>query len=446
MTCTYCDTLVWKSESVQLIGKALKFTICCQQGRVVLTRPRHPPAYLDDLLSRSTSFRNNIRAYNSMLAFTSMGGKIDYDINSGDGPYTFRMHGQNYHKIGSLLPDKGEIPRFAQLYIYDTCHEVQNRLKALAKGKTNELDEEILSRLIEMIDINNKLAKVFRIARDRYELGTGEEFSIRLIKNKERGRQFDIPEGDEIAGLIVGDLTIPNSDRDIIVHPKMDKPQWISILHPLYMTLQYPLLFPYGEQGYIEKSIPYSSEASAIKRSYVTMREYYAYQIHTRLSSPGTIVRSGRLFHQYIVDAYTTIEQERMNFYQYNQTKLRADLYNNVCDAIDQGDSDSKTLGKRIILPSSFTGGPRYMAENYRDAMAICRWYGNPDLFITITANPKWQEVTDHIERAGNENANDRPDVVCRVFKMKLDELLADLQNGLFFGPISAGTNINYIH
>ncbi|XP_010446026.1 PREDICTED: uncharacterized protein LOC104728792 [Camelina sativa] len=367
-----------------------------------------------------------------------MGGKIDNDINSGNGPFTFRMHGQNYHKIGSLLPVEGDLPRFAQLYVYDTAHEVQNRLNALAKGKNNELDEGILSGLIKMLDEYNDLAKVFRIARDRYESGSKEVFSIRLLKNKERGRQFDLPQGDEIAGLIVGDMFIPNSDRDIIVQPRKDKPQYISFLHPSYMSLQYPLLFPYGEQGYIEKTIPYSSEGNATKRSYVTMREYYAYQIHTRLTSPGTIVRSDRLFHQYVVDAYTAIEQERMDFYQFNQKKLRADLYNNVCDAIVQGDADSKKLGNRIILPSSFIGGSRYMVENYRDAMALCRWYGNLDLFITITANPKWEEVIDHIKMAGNENAYDRPNIECRVFKMKLEKLFKDLQDGVFFGPITA--------
>uniref|UniRef100_A0A0D3E4S6 ATP-dependent DNA helicase n=1 Tax=Brassica oleracea var. oleracea TaxID=109376 RepID=A0A0D3E4S6_BRAOL len=383
------------------------------QGRVILQQSREPPAFLDELISQSPSFRKNIRAYNSMLAFTSMGGKIDYGINSGNGPFTFRMHGQNYHRMGSLLPAEGDIPRFAQLYIYDTAHELQNRFNAQSKGKKTDLDESILRGLIKMLDENNKLAKVFRMARDRYETGASEEYSIRILKNKERGRQFDLPQGDEIAGLIVGDMSIPNSDRDIIVHPRMDKPQRISYLHPSYMSLQYPLLFPYGEQGYIEKTIPYSSEGYATKRSYVTMREYYAYQIHTRLTLPRTIVRSGRLFHQYIVDAYTAIEQERMTFYMLNQKKLRADLYNNVCDAIQQGDASSKKMGKRIILPSSFTGGPRYMVENYRDAMAICRWYGNPDLFITITANPKWEEVNDHIRKAGNENANDRPDIEC---------------------------------
>ena len=69
----------------------------------------------------------NIRRYNSMFSFTSMGGKIDSSINRGNAPYIFRLGGQNYHSIGSLLPAKGSEPKFSQLYIYDTDNEITNR-------------------------------------------------------------------------------------------------------------------------------------------------------------------------------------------------------------------------------------------------------------------------------------------------------------------------------
>lgn len=62
-----------------------------------------------------------------MFSFTSMGGKIDSSINKGKGPYIFRLSGENYHSIGSLLPDDGLKPKFSQLYIYDTENEVSNR-------------------------------------------------------------------------------------------------------------------------------------------------------------------------------------------------------------------------------------------------------------------------------------------------------------------------------
>ena len=49
--------------------------------------------------------------------------------------------------------------------------------------------------------------------------------------------------------------------------------------------------------------------------------------------------------------------------------------------------------GKRLIMPTSFVGGPRNMSQLYQDAMALIRKHGRPDLFITFTCNPKWPEL-----------------------------------------------------
>lgn len=77
---------------------------------------------------RSKHFMENLRSYNSMFAFTSLGGKIETNINDGGGPPQFILSGQNYHRIGSLLPTDGDKAKFAQLYIYDTSNEIDNRL------------------------------------------------------------------------------------------------------------------------------------------------------------------------------------------------------------------------------------------------------------------------------------------------------------------------------
>lgn len=68
--------------------------------------------------SQSSKFRENIRAYNSLFAFTSTGGVVSHEVNIGPGPYVYKISGQNYHRIGSLLPVEGQSPKFAQLYIY----------------------------------------------------------------------------------------------------------------------------------------------------------------------------------------------------------------------------------------------------------------------------------------------------------------------------------------
>ena len=70
----------------------------------------------------------------------------------------------------------------------------------------------------------------------------------------------------------------------------------------------------------------------------------------------------GRLFQQFIVDAYTSIEEERLQWVRQNQLKLWYELYGGLKDVVLHGDTNPKIVGKRIILPSSFTGSPRYMA------------------------------------------------------------------------------------
>ncbi|CAH1432511.1 unnamed protein product [Lactuca virosa] len=134
--CSVCKAKVWQGEAIRG-NKDLKktcYSICCYNGKVELPSLIHPPQLLIDLYSglseKSQNFIQNIRRYNMMFAFTSMAGKIDHTVNSGGGPYVYRMHGQNYHIAGSLLPEEGESPRFCQLYIYDTDHEVQNRFKS----------------------------------------------------------------------------------------------------------------------------------------------------------------------------------------------------------------------------------------------------------------------------------------------------------------------------
>ena len=43
------------------------------------------------------------------------------------------------------------------------------------------------------------------------------------------------------------------------------------------------------------------------------------------------------------------------------------------------GQVDGSQLGKKVILPSSFTGGPRYQHQLNQDAMGIVHCFGNYD-------------------------------------------------------------------
>ncbi|GJS80299.1 DNA helicase PIF1, ATP-dependent [Tanacetum coccineum] len=147
-----------------------------------------------------------------------------------------------------------------------------------------------------------------------------------------------------------------------------------------------------------------------------------------------TLLRGGRLFQQYLVDAFTSIEEQRLKWTRNNQDTLRVDLYHNLCDVVTRGDTSAAELGKRIVFPRSFICSPRYMMQNYKDAMALCRAYGNPDLFITFTSNPKWVEISDMLAHIPGQKSHDRPEIGTRVFKMKLTELMDNLTKRHVFG------------
>jgi hypothetical protein len=110
------------------------FQLCCGNGKVQLPLLRQPPPVLQHLLfdhqSEDTkNFQQNTRMYNSMFSFSSPGMKFDENFTKGRGPPTMRIQGQTCHRIGSMLPPDGELPKYAQLYIYDTENEIQNRIK-----------------------------------------------------------------------------------------------------------------------------------------------------------------------------------------------------------------------------------------------------------------------------------------------------------------------------
>ncbi|KAI9117003.1 hypothetical protein K1719_012002 [Acacia pycnantha] len=130
------------------------------------------------------------------------------------------------------------------------------------------------------------------------------------------------------------------------------------------------------------------------------------------------------------------VESDRLDYIRKHQKELRVDLYSGITDALTRGETDPSSTGRRVILPSSFTGGARYMIQNYQDAMAICAWAGYPDIFITFTCNP-WPEITHHCDQDGLKPC-DRPEILSRIFNLKLHKLMRTLKDQKIFGSIKA--------
>ena len=215
----------------------------------------------------------------------------------------------------------------------------------------------------------------------------------------EHARRYNAPIAtSEIAVLMESE---PTHNRDIVLRSKDNTLKRISELHRFYDALQYPLLYPFGTESY-------SIYLKASNGRKITQLQFYSYHIMTR---PGNyILQFQRLFQQWIVDAYCKIETERLQFLRREQKSLRAGNYSKVRDSILREDGNPNQVGQRVVLPATYTGGPRYMFERQSDAMAYVRRMGRADLFITFTTNPKWTEIIENL--LAGQDPQDRPDIV----------------------------------
>jgi hypothetical protein len=442
--CSHCHALHFDSE--KLSGSTInnkKFGGCCLQGQVKLPAFPPPPATLRDLLCGinplSNTFKKNIRQYNAAFAFTSLGVKIDSSVTGvPGGPFSFRINGGLYHKMGSLLPENNTPPKYAQLYVHDGF--MDNRLR-----NNPNLDVTIMTQLQAMLHQTHPYVRLFKHAYQiMAALPPEQQGNVQVKLHVEQSadkRRYNLPTEEEIAVIVPGDGSEDvRSDRDIIVRLIGGSLQRISHLHPSYSSLHYVLLFPHGEDGWSNAIPAHPGPSGRVRSANVSQRCYYAYRLHARPGEQPLLLRGGNLLQQYIVDAWASTEQSALNWVRHNQKELRADVYQGLRDAAANGDNNLENVGEKIILPSTHIGSPRNMQQLFQDSMAICRFFRKPDIFLTMTANPAWPEITEQLlrddpvpgQQQSKQTAADRPDIVARVFEEKKKALLKEIKDGLF--------------
>ncbi|RIA91507.1 hypothetical protein C1645_692614, partial [Glomus cerebriforme] len=137
------------------------------------------------------------------------------------------IHDQVYHHIGSLLPDEGHTSVFAQLYIYDTMHENENRHNIM-----RELDANILQYLTEMLDECNPYIQNFRQARDVILAEETTYISMLIYSDRSRDpHRYNVPTASDVAAIMIGDgYDVHPSNRDIFLKLRDGNLQRISII------------------------------------------------------------------------------------------------------------------------------------------------------------------------------------------------------------------------
>lgn len=161
----------------------------------------------------------------------------------------------------------------------------------------------------------------------------------------------------------------------------------------------------------------------------ITLKSHVQYLFQCR-NEANVLHMGGNLFQQYVVDQFLRIEQQNLMHIRNNQQQLRAECYQGIVDAL--GANDSTHIGCQTIVPATTIGSTRYMQQRFQDSMALVRKFGKPDLFLTMSCNPKWSEITQLLDP--HQKAQDRFDILTRVFHVNLHKMMKDIVSKKVFG------------
>jgi hypothetical protein len=180
----------------------------------------------------------------------------------------------------------------------------------------------------------NPYVKVFKMARDMMATkGAPMDLKLRLIASRTKdAHRYNVPTAHEVAELMVGDGFKAVDRCDVVLAQQVGPFKRIFELHVGYMALHYSLLFPHGEDGW-HPNIPFNGVVADVdldddhveeyepqrKHCNVTMVEFYGYRLQHRDTDNIALLRGDQLRHQYIVDAYAAIEQNRLKYLYLNQ-------------------------------------------------------------------------------------------------------------------------------
>ncbi|PWZ16906.1 Thymidylate kinase [Zea mays] len=416
---------------------------CCRGGKVELAPVETPPQLKrlwDSADSDARHFRDNIRFFNGHFSFTSLYCCLDSMTTNvrGSGIYTFRAQGMMYHNIKSFGREGGAEHKHLELYFYDDDPSLEHRYRK-CREEHQQKDKEVIKQIVEILRGNPYSEHL----RTMGHVDNLDDYRIALNLDQTLNQKtYNTPLTLEVAAVwIEGSEGRGQFSKSVMLHGKDSSSHCIRSYHGCYDALSYPLFFPRGELGWhsnIPKVGVSMDEVDAYRATHrasnandedaespshlcVSVRDYYCYKFQIRPGVFNPILHGKRLFQQFAVDTYIKIESSRLDFIRKNQDRLRADLYQGLVDSMLDGDIRGEKIGKQTVLSTSFIGGPRDMRRRYMDAMALVRKFGKPDIFLTMTCNPNWDEI--RRELLPGQTLQDRSDLVVRVFHAKLQEL-----------------------
>ncbi|CAG8794038.1 22204_t:CDS:2, partial [Dentiscutata erythropus] len=191
--CEYCGALRWKRE---------KLGLCCINSEVILAPLQLPLPEIYYFLTEKEQvlFVNKIRVYNQ---------------------------GDHYHQISLALPEQREIPKFFQIYFYDSSDievQIDRRYKVMKQSLNRDMIINIQNVLIDL----NPFVNTYISARNK-DLKDSLYYILIYNKHSKDMRQYNTPLAKEVAAICFFNENM--HVRDILIVRHNDELKKISELH-----------------------------------------------------------------------------------------------------------------------------------------------------------------------------------------------------------------------
>lgn len=351
---------------------------CCRNGKWILD-PLHPLRPEVNRVANMTGvdIGGLSRTLNNLFSMTAIG--VHGSFMNLQMPSNVVVSGRTYHRLLDLKSGQHSL----RWFLYDEAGRQEQAAK-------HAVPMELISVWRNCLLRHNAFLKRIQIAKDK---AGDAAFEVRVD---------DYVAGREVAAVF-NTVNMQAVDPRTIVFKAHgeENHQFISIFSPFYEPLQYPILFPYGELGWSPRNKEGLSQCQWYRRRILMEDRFQKYS---------------RLAQEYMVDMYSRVEEERILVIKRGKQHQRSRFEINEVDGWDGDDSWHSQL------PASFMGSRAWASNQVADALTLCRKFGKPTLFITMTTNPNWQEITSQL--LPGQNASDVPQVVVRVFHQKMKHMI----------------------
>ncbi|PWA69036.1 hypothetical protein CTI12_AA298560 [Artemisia annua] len=179
-------------------------------------------------------------------------------LDIGDADWRCQWCGASFWFGERLKSSRGSTIRYSRCCGEGNVRLQQERdppdsIKLLFKDKhfmenIRAYNQMFIEQLIQILDTHNELVALFRTARDLCNENDVPDFTVRLY-NVDGARQYDLPSADILGAIVFESGPETDTEYDVVIHKKGERPQRINKLHSTYMALQFPLLFVYGQPG-----------------------------------------------------------------------------------------------------------------------------------------------------------------------------------------------------